>query len=196
MGSIYWFLQEYEKANGGSFNYRPGGAAVTALSDDEKRIIQAPYTGAITFAEWTAIEERMFRRSLNNEKLVLCGSGLASAILKHYRGRAAIQTNRDFDEATKLSWNLVTIVTDQGTLHIKTHPRFNDNAVQRYSGYIIDLETLKLRPLKDGDTQKQENVHERGFDGRKDAWLSELSLEVKFPESNMWLENVQNIATS
>lgn len=202
-GGIHWFLREYEKANGGSFNYRPGGAAVTANTDDAKRIILgtgAVGAGALTYAVWTALEERIFRTSMSsmNEKLLLGGSALVKAVLEYYRVKAGgtIHVNRGFDEDTKLSFGLVSITTDYGTLHVKSHPRFNDLAYMRASGFILDIGNLKLRPAPNGDTHRNEDIGPNDFDGRMDEWFSDLSLELNFPETHMYLENVASIGTS
>ncbi len=81
-------------------------------------------------------------------------------------------------------------------MHLKAHPRFNDLDSLRYTAYVLDVPNLKFRPMVGADTHKQEDVGEKGFDGRKDAFLTEAGLEVRFPESHMILENFQNILTT
>lgn len=199
MGGIKWFLEQFELADGGSIGYRPGEPALTDNDDDRKRIIVTPASGTLPVETWQAIEERMFRRTMSStdEKLVIGGSGFISAILKYYRSSTVnnIQVNRTFSEDMKISLNLQTIQTDHGTMHLKSHPRFNDRATWKYCGYVLDMPNIMFRPMRGRDTHKKEHQEERGFDGRKDAILTEAGLEVREPESHMWFENLVEIET-
>jgi len=197
-GGIRWFLEQYEAANGGTFLYRNGQSALTSNSDRDKRIVQgAAADGAVTNAEWTAYEERMFRTCMTSsmEKLVIGGHGAIASILKYYRNRGnGIQINSGFMEEHKLGLGLQTIQTDYGIMHLKSHPRFNDLEGLRYTAYVLDVPNIKFRPMVGADTHKQEDVGEKGFDGRKDAFLTEAGIELRFPESHMILENIKSIA--
>lgn len=194
MGGIAWFLKEWEKANGGTFLYRNGEAALTALTDDKKRIWDAGSTGVFSDATWASVLERAFRRcyTSSHEKLLIGGSGLIAAINKKYKGSVVVNTQMMSEH--KVGFYLHTVVTEFGTLHFKSHPRFNELAHLRYDGFVLDVQNLKLRPMKGRDTHLQPNVQANDFDGRKDAYLTELGLEVRFPESHGWIRNCQSIA--
>lgn len=198
VGGIRWFLEEYEKANGGSlFTYRPGGAALTANNQDGKRIIQGPSTGILAYSEWSLLEERIFRTTMSSsgEKLVIGGAQFCKAIIDHYRAKTAIRVTRPFEsEGLKLNFELRTIDTDYGTLHVKSHPRFNDDGILTMQGAIVDLPNLKLRPMVGADMHLNEEIQDNDFDGRKDEYFTEMGIEVRFPESHMWFENVSSIA--
>lgn len=197
-GGIAWFLKEYEKADGGSMGYRTGGAALTALSDDQKRILQfgTPGTPAtITVANWKTYLERAFRSTSNSshEKLLLCGSGLFSALHTYYEGR--VQLNKDMMlNEHKLSMNLWQFETEFGTLYAKTHPRFNENVWWRYDGFILDVANLRYRHVVDADTKIRSNIHANDFDGRTDEFFTECGLELRLPETHMWLRNLGTIS--
>jgi len=197
MGGIRWFLEQYEAASGGTFGYRAGQAAATANSDRNKRIVQGTAAaGVVSNAEWLSYEERMFRVCMTSsmEKLIIGGHGAIAAILKYYRTKGnGIQVNSGFMEEHKLSLGLQTIGTDYGIMHLKAHPRFNDLDSLRYTAYVLDVPNIKFRPMVGADTHKQEDVGEKGFDGRKDAFLTEAGIEVRFPESHMILDNIQSI---
>lgn len=199
MGGILWFLKQYESANGGVFGYRPGGAAVTAIGDDAKRIIRGS-SGAISNANWRLIEERMFRTSMqsSNEKLVLGGSGFVRALLNYYRANAGgtITVNRGFDEDMKLSFGLTSVTTDYGTFHVKSHPRFNDQMALRNSGFVLDVGNIKLRPMVGADMHMREDIGGKKFDGRMDEYLTEIGLEVNFPETHMYFDEVSTIQSA
>lgn len=199
MGGIKWFLNQYESADGGSFGYRPGGAALTSNTDDGKRIIQAPSTGILSNADFRAIEPNFFRTSMasDNSKLVLGGSKFIAAFLTYYRNFGSnIRITRPYAEPQKLTFELTEVQTDYGTLLFKSHPRFTDLSGLSSCGFILDLSCLKFRPMRNRDTHLQENIGDRDFDGRKDQYLTEASLEVIAPESHWYFENVTSIATS
>lgn len=199
-GSVKWFLQEYEKVNGGTFTMRPGGVALTANTDDGKRIIQGPATGILSNSDFLAIEPNIFKTSISsqNDKLVLGGAKFIAAWLKYYRTKDNnIRITRPFDkEPANLNFSLTQVETDYGNLYFKTHPRFTDLSSWSSCGYILDLSCLKFRPMRNADTHLQENIGERDFDGRKDQYLTEGGLEMMAPEAHMYFENVSSIATS
>lgn len=197
-GGIKWFLEQWESANGGTVLYRNGAAAVTTNTAEDKRIIQGTSTGILANADWLSIERRLFKDSLSSDmyKLVLGGSKFCAALLNYYRAQGNIRTTRPFEEPHKLSFGLTEVTTDYGTFGVKSHPRFNDDENLNSAGFILDLSTLMLRPLQGRDMSLRENIHPRDFDGRKDEYLTEMGLEVKFPECNWYFESVSSIATS
>lgn len=199
MGGILWYLTEYEKANGGVFKYRDGSAAVTANSSDDKLIIDgSASTGAgatITVADWESYEERMFRTTMTSsyEKLLIGGSAFCAAVLKYYEGKVQINRNSMMDE-NKLQFSFSTVETRNGILHVKSHPRFNALSALRSNGFVLDLANLKFRPMRGADTHLREEVQPNDFDGRMDEYLTEGSLEFRFPESCMYFKNINKIS--
>jgi hypothetical protein len=78
-------------------------------------------------------------------------------------------------------------------VHFKTHPLFSQDTTLRNDGLLLDVQNLKFRALNDSDTTLLANRQPRDYDGRKDEWLTEAGLEVNFPESNMYIKNLQVI---
>jgi len=198
IGGVRWFLEEYEKANGGVHNYRPGGPAQTLPTDEHKRIIQGPpTTGLIPYDDWVMYEERMFRTTMTSsgEKLMLGGWKAIKAVIDYYRKKTPIRVTRPFEsEGLKLNFELRTIETDHGILHLKSHPRFNDDSVLADQAVVIDLPNLKLRPMVGADMHLNEGIQDNDFDGRKDEYFTEMGFECRFPESHMWFEYLKEIA--
>ena len=200
MGGIHWFLREYERSGGGSTGYRPGGAALTAAdwkvdAGADRRIFATG--GTLTKAEWNLLLERIFKKTTasSSEKLLLCGQGLISTINAHYENRTNITTNKDMQAEHKYGFDIRTLETQHGTLHMKSHPRFNDQSWLRYDGFVLDIPNLKFRPLIGGDTKIRKNIHANDFDGRKDEFLTEASLEVRFPETHAYIRGLTTIST-
>ncbi len=87
MGGVLWFLKEYEKANGGTFTYRPGGSAITSSSwatEEAKRVCQV--NGTVTMAQLEGLIRRAFEDTADSsfEKLLLCGSTLYSVFQTYF----------------------------------------------------------------------------------------------------------------
>lgn len=195
LGGIYWYLQQWEAAEGGTFGYRPGGAALTSDSDDEKRII-ANTTGSMTWAEFNVLVERAFRRTNNKafEKIVFCGSKALGALNRVIEAR--VTTNKNFGAESTYGMNVVTIETTFGILHFKTHPLFTEHPAFEKAMLITDVGNMRYRPLNDRDTVINDNIQQNDLDGRRDEWFTEAGLEIRFPESNMLIQNVNEITVS
>ena len=196
-GGVVWYLQQWELgsvANGGAFDYRPGGVSATVNTDGNKRIIDIT-SGTLTRAEFEGYLQRVFQVSNNktNEKLILCGSGFIGAVNSMYERN--IQTNKSLgkSDGDVYGMNLVGLQTVHGLVWIKTHPLFNQRSDMNYDALILDTGNLKYRYLTDSDTILLKNRQNPGEDRRRDEWLTECGLEVRFPESHMLIRNVQTI---
>tara|TARA_R110000772_G_scaffold266171_1_gene388305 strand:- start:27037 stop:28269 length:1233 start_codon:yes stop_codon:yes gene_type:complete len=192
-GGLRWFLEEYEKVDGGVFAYRQGSAAATAITDKDKRIIDAA-SSTMTYEFFLSLIERVFRKTNNraHEKLVLCGNGALGA-LNTLLELGIFTTNKNAASEKIYGMNVVTLETLYGTLHFKTHPLFNEDSSLLYSMLITDIGNLKYRALNDRDTTLLDNRQQNDEDGRKDEWLTEAGLEVRFPESHMLINDLQTI---
>lgn len=190
-GGLIWFLKQWEAADS-IYRGGTGAAAVTANSDDNKRILK--FTGTVTEAVFDGYIERLFRvtNSKSFEKLVLCGNG-ALGYLNAYL-KTASTLNRDFGAQKVYGMNVLTWESPWGTLHFKTHPLFNLNPALRNDMIAVDVQNLKYRYLNERDTDVLPNRQAPDFDGRKDEWLTEAGLEVRFPESHMYFQNFAGIA--
>lgn len=197
MGGLLWYLRQWELgnvANGGAFDYRPGGSAATANTDENKRIIDV--SGVLSRDGFESYLQRPFEMSNNksNEKLVLCGSGVLSRLNKVYEG--LVVTHRltgtikksGEGEGDMYGMDLRGISTPFGTIWLKTHPLFKGPQVN--DALVIDLPNLKWRPYTNADTQLLKNRQPNDADYRKDEWLTEATVEVRYPESHMYLQNI------
>ena len=188
-GGLTYFLKEYQKLNS---VYRGGScAAQTANTDDGCRIVNED--GSATFTEFMAYMEKLFRRTSNKarEKLCLCGTQHLMAINKLVDAKVAL--NKDLPPENVYGMDITTVKFPFGTIHFKTHPLFDEDSVLRKDGLYVDLQNLRYRYLTDSDTQLLKNRQNNDEDGRKDEWLTEAGLEVRFPESHMWIRNLTTL---
>jgi hypothetical protein len=107
-----------------------------------------------------------------------------------------ITTNKNFPAEMTYGMHLVSIETVHGTLHFKSHPLFTEHPSFEKAMLITDIGNLRYRPLNDRDTVINDNIQANDLDGRKDEWFTEAGLEVRFPESNMLIQNVNEITVS
>lgn len=198
-GGIEWFLKQYEYGtvgNGGAFEYRPNGADVTGQTDwetyEDKRII--PVNGTLTKDQFDNLVERAFRYTSEEsfEKLCLCGSGFISAFNK-YCDRNSIKTTTLNSKEDSYGMNLTRWETPYGVLYFKSHPLFNQDAAFRNDAFILDVGNIVYRPLNDSDTELLTNRQPQDFDGRKDEWLTEAGIEVRFPETHMYVKGLTGV---
>lgn len=196
-GGVLWFLQQWEKGNtgnGGAFDYRPGGSDISASAwnaSDDKRILDI--NGTVTGDEFEGIIERAFRHTSETsfEKLFLCGSGIVSVINKFVARQGLKTTKLMTDEAYGM--NVSTYESPHGVIHIGTHPLLSQSATYRNSGFILDAGNLIYTPLNGADTDLYKNRQAPDYDGRKDEWLTEYGLEVRYPETHMFIDRLTGI---
>jgi hypothetical protein len=184
-GGILWFLKLWE--DGSTY----GNTAATLDTDDNKRIITNS-GGSLNEKTYDKYLERVFRvtNSTSNEKLCVCGSGFLQTVNQMYRSKSTLNASLPLDDTYGM--NVVAHETPFGTIYYKTHPLFSQNAVKRYNALFVDMGNLRWRVLGQRDTKLLKNLQPNDADYRMDEWRGEGGLELRFPESFMYLQNVQD----
>lgn len=194
MGGVLWFLKEYEKANGGTFTYRPGGSAITSSSwatEEAKRVCQV--NGTVTMAQLEGLIRRAFEDTADSsfEKLLLCGSTLYSVFQAYFEMKSIKTTTlKTKEESYGMTINMWE--SPWGTLYLKSHPLFQRQSL-RSSGFILDVGCLGWNDLQDSEVTLLKNRQNNDEDGRKDEFLGEGGLVVKAPENHLYLEGVTGV---
>lgn len=186
-GGVLWFLQEWERANS-IYRGGAGAAAVTSNADDNKRIINTG--GTLTKEAYNNYVQRLFRVTQDKgyEKLCLCGATFISTINTLFE-RDVIRKTEFTEPKTKARFVVYSHESLFGTIHYKTHPLFTEDPYLNGNGLFLDLGNLRFRPLTDSDTKFLKGRQDNDRDGRKDEWITEAGLEMKFPESCMYIQN-------
>jgi hypothetical protein len=184
-GGILYHLQQWEAGT------VYGNTAATLDSDDTKRIIENA-SGNMSEKAYDGYLERVFRVTNNvaNEKLVLCGSGFLNTINQLYKNKSVLNTNLPM--TATYGMDIVQHRTPFGTIYYKTHPLFSQNSSMRYNALFLDIQNIEYRYLDGRDTELLKNRQPNNADYREDEWFSDCGLELRFPESHMYLKNVQN----
>lgn len=184
-GGVIWFLEQWEAANsvyrGGS-----GAAAITSLSDPDKRII--PLSGTLTKSQYRGFMSNLFRRTNDKayEKLCLCGGTFLETVNALFESDIT-RTIAISSKERNWEFQVHSHTTLRGTVHYKTHPLFDEDPDLQASALFLDLGNLMYRPLSDSDTVFLKGRQQNDRDGRKDEWITEAGLELKFPESCMFM---------
>lgn len=118
----------------------------------------------------------------------MCGATFISTINQLFEKDRIVQTVLE-EPKTKAKFVVYSHETLFGTVHYKTHPLFTEDPDLTDSGLFLDLGNLRFRPLTDSDTKFLKGRHETDRDGRKDEWITEAGLELKFPESCGYLKD-------
>lgn len=198
-GGLLYYLQQYElgsTGNGAIANYR--GANATDLTntvwngDPAKRVLKI--NGSVTKTQFDAIIEMIFHYNGDGqwEKLVVAGNAFLS-VFNAFAERNAIKVvdlhHKDETYGMKVTqWDTIW-----GTLYFKTHPLFTYDPMFTNCAFVVDMGSLLYHPYQDSDTELLTNRQARDFDGRKDEWLTEFGLEVKFPERHLYIEGLTGI---
>lgn len=207
-GGLHYWMKQWEKqniSNGGTFDYVPGASDITSTSvfptagdptfgSDDKRVLHID--GSINRRQWNAIVEHMFIKTGNSgcQKLFFGGYGLLS-VLNDYFEKAGVKTDKMNSKEETYGLEFTRWNTIHGEVLFKSHPLFNENPDMKYTGFSIDLGSLGWHDFKGRDSEIREHVEANDYDGRKDEWLGEGGIEVKFPERFMYIRSLQSITT-
>jgi hypothetical protein len=200
MGGLLWFLEQWELgnvANGGAFEYRTGSDISNSAwdADSDKRILN--FGGStISKSQFDDIWENAFRFTNDGsyEKVVLCGGGLIK-YFNQFVDREGMRTMNLNPKEDTYGMNMTSWESPWGIVHFKVHPLLNQTAIHRNSGFVLDVGELKYTPFQDSDTNLLKNRQPNDYDGRKDEWLTEFGLEVRFPENHMFLQDLGGITS-
>jgi hypothetical protein len=142
-------------------------------------------TGGLTEAEWQTFLKSGFRYG-SERKVAFCSPTGVAALEGFARSNLKVEKNLTASE--KYGIQMSTYISGQGVVDIVMHRDWNDSSV--YGGYIflLDIDALKLRPLR--DTRLKTNRQAPDYDGFKDEYLTEVSLEVKHERRHALLTGI------
>ena len=166
-----------------------GNTAATTDTDDTKRIIiNSP--GRLVFKTFLGYMERVWRMTNNKtaEKLAFVGSGALNILTQMFASKVVQMQKPPAGEVYGME--LVKIILPMGTLYLKSHPLFSENPIWRSAMLIIDVPNLRYRYLNDRDTELLRDRQPNNADYIEHEYLTECGLEVNFPESGMYIQNI------
>jgi hypothetical protein len=124
--------------------------------------------------------EQIFRYG-TQEKIGFCGNGFVLGINKMISVLGS--TSVVIGPATMAyGFKVQELICPFGTLLLKTHPLFNQDAVFRNDCVVLDTEYLIYRYVD--DTKYKPNIQDNDLDGEKSEYLTECGLEVHFEKAH------------
>ena len=193
-GGVIWYLTLWE-AQDSIYRGGTGAPAITSNTDDLKRIIDLTATGSLTADFYRTLISRVFRKTNDKayEKLCLCGGTFLEVVNKLFE-REIVRTVALQEKQRNWEFIVHSHTTLRGTVHYKVHPLFDEDPDLQGSALFLDMGNLRYRPLSDSDTVFLKGRQANDRDARKDEWLTEAGLELKFPESCMYIKGVATAA--
>lgn len=128
----------------------------------------------LTEAMWVTFLKGAFRYG-SQTKTAFC-SPQAIAVIEGYARNNLRVSN---DTASVYGINMSRYVSGQGEVHLIKHPDWNDSAV--FGGYVflVDMDAVRLRPLRNvGSTRLLKDRQAPDYDGVKDEYRSETCIQV------------------
>ena len=187
-GGAIWFLEQWE-AQDSPYRGGTGQPAITLNTDDNKRIIDLG--GVMSSDQYRTYISRLFRKTNDKayEKLCLCGGTFLEVVNKLFE-REIVRNVAMVNKERNWEFIVHSHTTLRGTVHYKVHPLMDEDPDLQGNALFLDLGNLRYRPLSDSDTVFLKGRQANDRDSRKDEWLTEAGLELRFPESCMYLKNV------
>lgn len=134
----------------------------------------------LTYANFnTNVARKAFEHG-SDEKLLVCGGILASAI-DHW-DLANVKTDVGSDKTFGV--HVTKLVTSYGVMNVVYDPLLAGSIYGGY-GLVLDMENIRYAHLRDSDTKLKTNIQAPDQDGVMDEYLTECSLELKLPKTHM-----------
>ena len=130
--------------------------------------------------------EQIFRYG-SQEKLAFCGSGALLGIQKLAKTYGQITLT---PQTMEYGIKVVTWITPFGTLHLKTHPLFSYNVVDRNNMVIFEPSLLKYKFITDTTFKPDTSSGASSYDGKNEEYLTECGLEFHHPLCCGYLTNL------
>lgn len=140
-------------------------------------------SGGTTEAEWLTFLKTAFRYG-SEEKWAFASPGAIAAIEGYARSNIQVVNDRGATYGIQMS----RYVSGQGVVNLVMHRDWADSSV--YGGYVfvVDIDALTYRPLD--DTRLMTNRQAPDYDGFKDEYLTEFSLQVEHERKHALLTGV------
>ncbi len=127
----------------------------------------------MTQAQWETFLRTGFRYG-SQEKVAFCSPKAAQVLNTYAQGNIRVVNDTG---NIKYGVNMTQYISAQGIVNIVMHRNWADSTI--YGGYcvLVDMDAVRMRPLR--ATRLDQDVQAPDYDGFKDRYLTEVSLEVQ-----------------
>ena len=172
-GGLLWFTKTYASTNVDSYHLNSTYTTQTWLAGGETWL--------------DTMVAQFFRYAPSDKAIAICGDGAMLGIQRLAKNGGVYQLG----EATKsYGISVVNWKTFNGTLPLKSHPLFSQLASTRNTMLLYCPQNVRFMPLRGRDTKFETDQQARGVDGKVEAYTTEFTFEMRFPNQFMLLEGV------
>lgn len=140
-------------------------------------------TGGLTESDLQSFLKTAFRYG-SSEKFGFASPTAISVIEGYARTNLRVNDNL----ASKYGVNMKQYISGQGVLNLMMHRNWNDSSTLGGYMFVVDLEDIELRMLRDNRLRK--GVQAPDYDGVKDQYLGEGTLVVKDERKHALLKGI------
>lgn len=176
---------------------RTTGGIISFIPQENKVDVATRFSGGLSMDGLDELMYEAFKKG-SSEKFVICGNRAALTLQQAVRKNGNMQLTPGIKE---YGMKVSRLDCQFGSLVIKTHPLFNQmGGGTNYAGFeasalILDMAELKYRYID--DTTWQEELNDKGVDGKKSGYLTEAGLEVHHGSyHHLWRNLTQAAADS
>lgn len=144
-------------------------------------------TGVGTLSESTFQDFLRTGFRFGSDRKVLFASPLLVKAIEGF-ARSTIKTETAQTHGDTFGISMKTYVSGQGVVDIVMHRDWNDSATYKGYGFLVDVDALKYRPLR--DTKLLENRQANDADKIEDEYLTEASLELQHERKHALITGV------
>lgn len=130
-----------------------------------------------------------YNTEAGNERICFAGNAALNHLNKLARTSSSTRINFN-GYVSAYGMKLAEWILPQGTIYIKTHPKFNTHPRFTKDMFIFDPTAMIYRYMRNRDTQFKDNIQLPDEDRRKGQWWGECGLEMQHAKTSTWLSNV------
>jgi hypothetical protein len=143
------------------------------------------FADAVSIDSWENFLQDVFKYG-SNEKVAFVGNVVMTIISRMARVHGTLEI---VPTTETFGMNIMRWLTPSGTLMLKAHPLFNENATYKDWGFILDRKFVRYRYLRGRDTKYDTDIGNPGDDARRDQYLTECGLELSHETAHAVLKN-------
>lgn len=190
MEMAFLFGKRYETTGSNNKPLRFTGGLLYMLSQYASTRITA-FTSAPTEDDFLEVTYPIwdYNTEAGNERLCFAGNGALNYLNKLARNSSSSRINFN-GYVSAYGMKLAEWILPQGTIYIKTHPKFNTHARFTKDMFIFDPTAMVYRYVRNRDTKFQDNIQANDADTRKGQWIGECGLEMQHAKTSCWISNL------
>ena len=127
--------------------------------------------GTLTEATFQTFLKAGFRFG-SERKILFCSPTVIGAVEGFARANLKVNDDRANDYGVQMK----TYYSGQGVVDLVIHRDFKDSATYGGYAYLVDMDAIKYRPLR--DTKLKMNVQAPDYDGVKHEYITEASFQI------------------